>query len=538
MLGPAYMGFVTAMTLVLLLGGVVLFLAMPRLQLGLANRYSTAVHVSGFAEEVRLGDVGRILRRNEPVMRVEVRDPQGQPLDVPLYYHGLALDRFDGKRWKLSNAAPIPLANRADVDPFGRPPPPEANVTQRYSLEPINSRVIFFVPTAIELLVPLRRIEAATTEGYFLPAGADRPDYVVHSAAARPPPEAFRAAVGDIPTEIAERYLQLPAVSDRVRDLARSWVSSGRTPYDGALVVERRLREEFTYSLDQPSAGADDPVDHFLFESMEGHCEFYATAMAVMLRSAGIPTRLVNGFHGGDYNPAGDYFIVRQRHAHSWVEVYFPGLGWQLFDPTPTASVGGGDVQLRFTSLVHGWLDIASVRWRRTVLYYDQGDQFSALDRGLQSLASHHVLGVPDLALPSLPTGSARGVAGVGSWAVIVLLGGLLVVAGMGGLRSYRASRASMSGVSPGRPRRYVRLTRRWLALAAERVGAPEHATSMEIARALDEAVDGLHGRELIRRYYAVRYGGDAARRQDLIAARAQLRAVRGVRAWRASNRK
>ena len=486
LLRPAYLSFVTAMTVALLVGAVVIFLAMPRLQLGLANRYSSAVHVTGFAEEVQLGDVGRILQRNEPVMRVKLRDPQGRPLELPLYYHGLALDRFDGQRWKLGNAATVQLANRGGRT--DRPAPPGANITQRYSPEPIDSRVIFFVPTPIELLVPLRHIEAATTEGYFLPAGASRPDYVVHSAAIRPSPEEFRAAVGDIPEDIAAVYLQTPPTSERVQGLADRWIGMGRTPYDGVLVVEQQLREGYSYSLDQPSAGAADPVDHFLFESMEGHCEFYATAMAVMLRSAGIPTRLVNGFHGGDYNPTGEYFIVRQRHAHSWVEVYFAGLGWQLFDPTPAASVGSGEVQLTFTSLIQGWLDIAGVRWRRTVLYYDQGDQFSALDRGLQSLAGHHVVGVPEFALPSLPGGARRGEAGGWAVALVFVAVGFVAVVLFLATRVLRAGRESIQELPPGHPRRYVRITRRWLALAAERSAASSGSTPLEIARAWDRA--------------------------------------------------
>jgi len=531
--GPVYLGFVTSMTLALLAGAVVIFLTMPRLQIGLANRYATAVHVSGFAEEVRLGDVGRILRRNEPVMRVEVRDPQGRPLQAPLYYHGLALDRFDGKQWKLGNAAPLQLINNAGTDILDRPLPAEANVTQRYSLEPINSRVVFFVPTPVELLVPVRRIEAATTEGYFLPAGAGRPDYVVHSDVVRPSPEEFRAAAGDIPPDIAEVYLQLPPVPARVQDLARRWVGMGRTPYDGVLMVERRLREEYTYSLDQPSAGTEDPVDHFLFESKEGHCEFYATAMAVLLRSAGIPARLVNGFHGGDYNPAGDYFIVRQRHAHSWVEAYFPGIGWEVFDPTPTVAGDDQEVQLRFSSLVRGWVDIASVRWRRTVLYYDQGDQFDALDRGLRSLASHPVVGIPDLSLPSLPTGTGQG--GGALWMSLVLVATLVALAAALWLRAILSARWATPDIPPGRSRRYVRITRRWLALAAARLAAPEGSTPLEIARAWDGLDGGRRCSALVRRYYAVRFGGMTAERDDVASARAQLRTIR--RTWRANRR-
>ncbi|MDP7112973.1 MAG: DUF3488 and transglutaminase-like domain-containing protein, partial [Myxococcota bacterium] len=315
LLRPLYLAYVTSMTLGLLLGTAAIFLVMPRLQIGLAEGFATPVQVSGFSEEVRLGDVGLIQRNDEPVMRVSVTDPEGSPVTLPLYYHGLALDTFDGQRWRLSDATTVSLVNQE----YGRlgdiPAPAGTTQSQHYVLEPMNSRVVFFVRTPLSLLVPLHRLDSASTEGYFFPRRADRPEYTVHSQIVRPTADEFRAASGPPPDHVAERYLQLPPLSDRVAELAADWVSRGDTPYDAALVAQEQLSGGFTYSLDQPSAGKADPIDHFLFESQEGHCEFFATAMAVLLRSQGIPTRMVNGFHGGDYNPAGEYFIVRQRHA-------------------------------------------------------------------------------------------------------------------------------------------------------------------------------------------------------------------------------
>jgi len=513
-----FLGYATALTVALLAGAVAVFLLMPRLQIGLANRYSATVQVGGFSEEVRLGDVGLIQRRGEPVMRVEVRDALGEPLNVPMYYHGLALDRFDGQRWKLGNAVPTPLINRRFPERDDRPPPGTANITQRYTLEPINSRVVFYVREPVELLVPLHRLEAASTEGYFFPVDTGRPSYVVHSRAIRPSDEEFRAAVGEYPDDVVPRYLQTPDLTDRVRDLGRQWVGMGETPYDGVLVVQKRLREDFVYSLDQPSAGTPDPLDHFLFESQEGHCEFFATAMALLLRSQGIPTRVVNGFHGGDYNPAGEYFIVRQRHAHSWVDVYFPDLGWRMFDPTP---VGGseGQAQLRFTSLVQGWLDIAGLRWRTLVLDYDQMDQIDALDRGFQAMASHDVIGVPDLSLPGLPR--ASGTSGALSWGLLVLLIAIAALLGVAWVRGLRRSAASLAGVPPGAARRYVRAVRRWLARATPQLDLDGHPTPLEVARAWEDRSGSAGAAAVIRRYYAVLFGGEAATAEDVRRARA-----------------
>ena len=512
-----FLAYSTALTAALLVGAVAVFLLMPRLQIGLANRYSATVQVGGFSEEVRLGDVGLIQRRAEPVMRVEVRDALGEPLNAPMYYHGLALDRFDGQRWKLGNAVPVPLINRRFPERNERPPPGTANITQRYTLEPINSRVIFYVREPVELRVPLHRLEAASTEGYFFPVDAGRPEYVVHSRAVRPTAAEFRAAVGEYPDDVVPRYLQTPELSDRMRDLARQWVSMGETPYDGVLVVQQRLREDFVYSLDQPSAGTPDPVDHFLFESQEGHCEFFATAMALLLRSQGIPTRVVNGFHGGDYNRIGEYFIVRQRHAHSWVEAYFPGLGWRMFDPTP---VGGseGEAQLRFTSVVQGWLDIAGLRWRTLVLDYDQMDQIDALDRGFQAMASHDVLGVPDLSLPGLPR--TGGAAGSLSWGLAILTVALALALVVVWVRSLRRSAAALASVPPGEARRHVRAVRRWLARAAPQLELDGHPTPLEVARAWEDRCGREGAVAVIRRYYAVLFGGEVPTSEDVHRAR------------------
>ena len=108
-------------------------------------------------------------------------------------------------------------------------------------------------------------------------------------------------------------------------------------PYDKAVAIERFLRSRYAYTLKLSGKPGDDPLAHFLFETHAGHCEYFASAMTIMLRTLGIPSREVNGFLPGEYNDlAGDY-IVRASDAHSWVEVYFPGTGWVTFDPTPAA---------------------------------------------------------------------------------------------------------------------------------------------------------------------------------------------------------
>src|SRR5207247_6617599 len=116
------------------------------------------------------------------------------------------------------------------------------------------------------------------------------------------------------------------------------------------------------YTLNLTGKPGQDPLAHFLFETRAGHCEYFASAMAIMARTLGIPSREVNGFLPGEYNDlAGDY-IVRASDAHSWVEVYFPGNGWQVFDPTPSSVETGGGF-LRRLGLYADWMEIKWNEW-------------------------------------------------------------------------------------------------------------------------------------------------------------------------------
>jgi hypothetical protein len=145
----------------------------------------------------------------------------------------------------------------------------------------------------------------------------------------------LRASGEDYPVWVAERYLALPeTVPDRVLALARDLTAAEPTPYDRALALERYLRG-FPYSLDLPSPPVDrDLVDYFLFDLQRGYCDYYATAMVVLARAAGLPARLVTGYATGAYDEAEARYVVTEAESHAWAEVYFPGYGWIEFEPT------------------------------------------------------------------------------------------------------------------------------------------------------------------------------------------------------------
>lgn len=145
----------------------------------------------------------------------------------------------------------------------------------------------------------------------------------------------LRAAGQRYPDWVRQRYLALPPeVPERVKSLAIALTASAATPYDRAHAIEQYLRT-FPYTLDVPRPPTNqDVTDYFLFDLKKGYCDYYATAMVVLARAAGVPARLVTGYASGAYNLNSERFVVTEADAHSWVEVYFPNIGWVPFEPT------------------------------------------------------------------------------------------------------------------------------------------------------------------------------------------------------------
>jgi hypothetical protein len=157
----------------------------------------------------------------------------------------------------------------------------------------------------------------------------------------------------------------------RIPELARRITAQADNSYDKALVMESYLRRNFGYTLNLAGKPGADPLAQFLFVTKAGHCEYFASAMAVMLRTLGIPSREVNGFLPGEFNDvAGDY-IVRASDAHSWVEAYFPGSGWITFDPTPSANPAAPGLFSRLNL----YLDWMQLSWNEWVVNYDFAHQ-------------------------------------------------------------------------------------------------------------------------------------------------------------------
>jgi transglutaminase-like putative cysteine protease len=182
----------------------------------------------------------------------------------------------------------------------------------------------------------------------------------------------LEAAGTAYPGTIRETYLQLPPEIDRrIPALAKSATERAVTPYDQATALQNFLKTKFSYTLNLTKTPGKDPLAHFLFETRAGHCEYFASAMTVMLRTLGIPAREVNGFLPGEYNELGGDYIVRASDAHSWVEVYFPGNGWIVFDPTPAVPVVAGGFLSKFSQFAD-WVELT---WNDWVIGYDFAHQ-------------------------------------------------------------------------------------------------------------------------------------------------------------------
>jgi protein-glutamine gamma-glutamyltransferase len=372
----------------ILLGGMFFFF-FPRFSAGYLGRVSfSPTLMTGFTEDVELGQIGEIKKSSAVVMRVETRKPIGYEW---LRWRGIALTTFDGKRWSSNGGNPQRLGTRADGwihAPESVEKENTSGQTVNYTvfLEPVATNAIFvpgrvlslqgnFSGGATNSFAAMQRNFLLTDETETLKVPFPNFAAIRYAGNSRLPPRdagKLRAAATDYSIDITSTYLQLPAALDRrIPELAREVTRNAKTPFDKALRIEAYLRTRFAYTLNLTGKPGQDPLAHFLFETRAGHCEYFASAMAIMLRTLGIPSREVNGFLPGEYNDLGGDYIVRASDAHSWVEVYFPGNGWQVFDPTPSSIEGGNSLWTRL-GLYIDWMQIT---WNEWVIGYDFAHQ-------------------------------------------------------------------------------------------------------------------------------------------------------------------
>jgi transglutaminase-like putative cysteine protease len=399
------------------LSGVFVFFAFPRFGMGWFIRGAVASQpTAGFSEQVELGHFGTIRDDQAIVMRIFPQEKMVQDrLDI--HWRGAAYDAYQHGRWSHSQAAiRTPIAPRRGYFTYpqgleiSRPAAttktprnsaiwPEHDFRARIVLEDIGTELIFVPssPVAVNLsgrqpLGSRARLFGATDHEWMILGRL--PGSVAYEAAARlrePSAEEARATSSVLNDSKMDPYLRVPAeVQAEINPLVQALTAGKEHPYDRALALMAHLATFRYTTTAQPSqrlAKGDDPVLAFLFETKAGHCEYFASALTLLLREAKIPARHVTGFSGATYNEVGDFYVVRQSDAHSWVEAYFGELGWVMLDPTP--SDGRPNGMTAGLNWLRTYVDALEQEYLEWVVDFDLSKQRQLFGRGASAPSSN-----------------------------------------------------------------------------------------------------------------------------------------------------
>jgi transglutaminase-like putative cysteine protease len=367
----------------------------PFMAMGLDKRRPKKDFSIRFSENVSLGFFGELKRSGARVMRVRPLAGRTPPY---LRIRGSALDQFDGRSWKKSKtdftyrsplrARPRQTENgkawierREDDLIFSDSPRIRASALE-FTLFPLNSSVLFTVdsPALIRDSKFAAYYDHTDTLHFMAPylAGIK---YRYHGV----PRIGFGTSILNYEKVLKERYLQVSVEDPRIRALAAKITKNEKTPAGKIAAIEKALRSDYTYSLYSDDATRD--LSDFLFSARSGNCEYFATAAAILLRTQGIPTRLVTGFIAEEWNEYGKFFDVRQGQAHAWVEAYTEKKGWITVDPSPAATASGRRKKAWLAKLSR-YYEALQFGWYRHIIGYDrflQKNTFMRWGRALES---------------------------------------------------------------------------------------------------------------------------------------------------------
>ena len=395
--------------------GSAVFVVLPR-NIGTQafGQWGNGESVSGFSDMVELGRPGFISQSSTPVLDLTITNRDGFNIGSedtpPVYLRGAVLGEYDAGRWNRSPVMRSPLQSRTrlippntSLRPRGRVDTTEWDQQFTISIRSSNNGPSYlFAPwktVEFRILDEPMRVGLDFERGIFLKDGiGGKLDYAVRSINTEFETigfEEFDRRSSVIPTTIEPEIVQL------ARDIL---VDSGIEP-DASLrpisddriamsVIERHLRAQYTYTLDaQPVPAGEDATKWFLFERRAGHCEFYASALALMARAVGIPARVLTGYIVSDYNAMTGQYVVRESNAHAWVEAQIAPGHWRTFDGTPPAvfhSIHEPDPSI-WRSVLKAYESIEFL-WVRSVVGYDSAARQNIMgspstDFGLSSLS-------------------------------------------------------------------------------------------------------------------------------------------------------
>jgi transglutaminase-like putative cysteine protease len=484
-----------------------LFFLVPRTARAASLLFPNGARLTGFTNSIDLGRFGAIAKDNRAVLHIR---SYGKQLPDNLKWRGSALSRFDGRRWSEPTISSeiIPAQGTVVVaDRWQRSRLDGERMLYRVDVSNSGGGTLFVagVPEFFNLDAPnLIRTADDSFRAATLPG--EPVAYEVSSLRGAPLPYPLSNAD-------RARNLALPALDRRIAALGRQWTggATNQTDYARATRIEQKLQQGFTYSLDTtPESLSHDPLADFLFTTKRGYCEYFASAMAVLLRTQSIPARVATGFQSGYYNDVSNAWVVRASDAHAWVEAWIEGRGWVTFDPTPPAALDGSggwlNTKLRRMSM---YLDAVDTAWQRWVMAYDPGQQ-AALAFGFRKQLRN--LGTDESRL-SLPTPSPRKLAYALLW--IAGIGAALFLLRRFGprvLRRWRAG-ARIRKIRSGNctPHDASVVYEQMLeSLASRGFQKPAWFTPLEFARNLPPA-EKERVTAFTTAYNEVRFGGDAA---------------------------
>lgn len=384
--GPRFLMWTSLLTLPVLLMTLGLFILFPRVGLGFIGRGSSrGQHVTGFGNNIELGGFGLI--RDDPTVVARVNAGRQLSFQEQVKYlrlRGTAFDHYDGRTWTRSASEPTAMSAIGDYYPLRRVAAPD-DLVFKVVLDRLDATVLFLPTGTIGVRIAMRGIpgvarhHVTVTRNHGLDLryqSADDLGLVYDAVVSRRSEDEELPVARD--TDDA-RYLQMPDGHERVVALAKKLTEGLTKPQAIVQKLTTYLRDgdRFKYSLEQPDARGKRPLDAFLFDAKRGHCEYFATSLAIMLRAVGIPSRNVTGFYGGEYNSYGGYYGLRQSDAHSWVEALLPEHGWITLDPTPASYERNSRPSL--FAAFNSALDAMRTYWMTRVVGYDLRTQISAV---------------------------------------------------------------------------------------------------------------------------------------------------------------
>lgn len=359
--GMRFFTIVASISALSLIMSLALFFSIPRMGVGIFERKAlNTVKTAGFSDTVDLGALGPVKGDSTIVMRAEF--PGGRPSGT-VYFKGSTLEDYDGRRWSADRGRSF--IKRAGTEGFVIGPGQGRTTQIAVLLEPLDTEVLFTAPNVYRLEGSFPSIWVERTGVLRLPSVPfSRIEYRMWTDLSRVNSDE-PAPKGPVNT----RFLDSSPEGQRIRELAAD-IATGSSALEKARSIEEHLKANYRYTLSPRNKSGSGPLEDFLFFSKEGYCEQFATSMVMLLRAAGIQSRLVTGFLEGEWNGLGNYFIVRQQDAHSWVEAYIEGAGWVRFDPTPSAPAPPYR-----PSAVWLYIDLVRLKWNRHIIQFSFADQ-------------------------------------------------------------------------------------------------------------------------------------------------------------------